>query len=94
MEEKILKVKEEVADKLDLPRDIVLDVPKLTIIGNKEITIENHKGILAFQETFIKVNSNLGTIELRGKNFEITFIGGNTLCLRGGFSNIIYEEKR
>lgn len=94
MEEKIIKVKEEVADKLDLPREIVLDIPKLTIIGNKEITIENHKGILAFQESLIKVNSSLGVIELQGKDFEITFIGGNTLCLRGSFSNIVYEEKR
>ena len=45
MEDKINKAKESLADQ-NLPRDIMLNIPKISIIGNNEITIENHKGIV------------------------------------------------
>ncbi|MFR2299238.1 MAG: YabP/YqfC family sporulation protein, partial [Clostridium paraputrificum] len=57
MEEKINKGREMLVDKFDLPAEIVMDIPKIIITGNKEITIENHKGISNFEKNLIKVNS-------------------------------------
>ncbi len=93
MEDILDKAKELLSDKLDLPRDIMLDVPKITILGDREINIENHKGIVAFDDSLIKVNSKAGIICIQGTSFEIVFIGGNTLVLNGKFSNIYYEGK-
>lgn len=91
MENKIKKVKENMTSKLELPRDIVFDLPKITIIGNNEITIENHKGIVLFEEKEIKINSGIGLISIYGNDFEILFMGGKTLTLRGAFRMISYE---
>ncbi len=93
MQGKLQKAKEVMADKLDLPRDVVLDIPKITMVGDRELTIENHKGIAIFEEGLIKINSRLGKISITGDKLEIVFIGGNTLALRGSFNNICYEEK-
>ncbi len=93
MEERIDKAKGRLASKLDLPRDIILDLPRITIIGDNEITIENHKGIITFENYLIKINSKVGIICIKGENFEIVFIGGNTITLSGRFTNIIYEGK-
>ena len=49
MEEKLNKGREILVDKFDLPAEIVMDIPKIIITGNKEITIENHKGISSFE---------------------------------------------
>ena len=54
MEDKINKAKESLADQLDLPRDIMLNIPKISIIGNNEITIENHKGIVFFGDKEVR----------------------------------------
>ena len=67
MEEKINKGREMLVDKFDLPAEIVMDIPKIIITGNKEITIENHKGISNFEKNLIKVNSKSWQYKYRGK---------------------------
>lgn len=91
MREKVYRSKEDVAQKLGLPRDVVLDIPKIIITGDNELIIENHKGIIMFEEDEIKVNSNVGVISLQGKKLEILFIGGSTVVLGGKFKGINYE---
>ncbi len=91
MEEKINNIKEKMIEKLELPRDIVMNVPKITITGDNEITIENHKGISSFDNDKIKVNTKVGVITIRGKDFEILFLGGSTITVGGKFESITYE---
>lgn len=91
MNNKIYNTKEVIADRLDLPRDILLDIPKIVITGNNEINIENHKGIILFEDNLVKINSKIGSISILGKGFEILFIGGSTLTISGVFKSVIYE---
>jgi sporulation protein YqfC len=91
VEEKLYRTREAIAQHLELPRDVVLNVPKITITGDSEITIENHKGIILFEDKQIKVNSRVGLISIYGSNFEILFIGGSTLTISGKFKSVAYE---
>ncbi|MGL4774073.1 MAG: sporulation protein YqfC [Clostridium sp.] len=91
MEEKINKGKEFVADKLQMPREVIFDIPRIVITGNEEITIEHHKGIITFDKENIRVNSKLGPIKVSGKNFEILFIGSTSITVSGKFKAIEYE---
>ena len=84
------QTKEIIAEKFDLPREIILDLPKITITGEKEIEIENHKGIVLFDEEEVKINSSFGLISIKGKGFEILFMGGATITLKGKFKSITY----
>ena len=93
MEEKFQKSKEKILNKLDFPSDISLDLPKIVVIGNREITIENHKGIIAFESNMVKINSRVGAITIDGRNFEILFIGETSITIKGIFSGVSYEEK-
>ncbi|WP_026884887.1 sporulation protein YqfC [Clostridium akagii] len=93
MENKISKVKEKLADKLDIPKDIALSMPRIIVIGNEEITIENHQGILKFCDDFIKVKCCYGNMYINGYNLEILFISGRTVVLGGKFKSIEYEGR-
>lgn len=84
-------VKERVVDTLELPPDIALNVPKITILAKKEITIENHKGIMKFSDTELVVNTSLGPLTIQGENLEIAFVGGTTLALKGRFKGVVYD---
>lgn len=92
MEEKFQKGKEKILDKLEFPRDISLDLPKVIVVGNREITIENHKGIILFQTDMVKINSRIGAILIRGEEFEILFIAENSITISGIFKGISYER--
>lgn len=93
MESKISKAKKDLAEKLNMPKDVVLNIPKIIIVSNDEITIENHQGILQFNDNFIKIKSILGNISIQGSDFEILFISGTTIVLSGIFKSVEYEGK-
>jgi sporulation protein YqfC len=91
MENKINNAKEVLAKTLNFPKEIMLDLPRITITGDNEIDIENHKGIMLFEEDEVKINSKVGFIVIKGSGFEILFIGGTTVTISGNFKSITYE---
>ncbi|MBS5937170.1 sporulation protein YqfC [Clostridium sartagoforme] len=91
MQEKFEKSRDIIAEKFDLPKDVVLNLPKITIIGNNEITIENHKGIILFERDIIKINTKVKVINIQGENFEILYIGDSTITISGRFKSVSYE---
>lgn len=93
MEERLEKAKGYISDKFELPKDVIMNLPRIIVVGKEEITIENHKGILSFNSNMVKINSGIGTVIVEGKNFEILFMGGSTLTIGGKFESIVYGEK-
>jgi len=91
MEYKINSAKEVLARKLNFPKEIIMDLPRITVTGDNEIDIENHKGIMLFEEYEVKINSKVGYIVIKGSGFEILFIGGTTISISGNFKSITYE---
>ena len=71
MKDKFTRGKEFIAEKLELPLDVILDIPKIVLLGKEELTIENHKGIVSFNNNEIRVDSKNGIIKVEGNNFEI-----------------------
>ena len=86
-------MREEISNKLNLPKEIILDIPKVIIVGKGEITIENHKGILSFDNNVVRINSKLGPIKIEGNNFEILYIGSSTITVSGRFKTMFYERE-
>ena len=43
MKNKLIRGKEFLAEKLDIPIDVMIDIPKIILLGKEELTIENHK---------------------------------------------------
>lgn len=91
MRARIDKSREIIAEKLDIPKDIIMSLPKITITGDEEITIENHKGIILFERNLIKINTKVRPINIQGENFEILYIGDSTITISGKFNSVIYE---
>lgn len=91
MEDKLYNTKQNIADKLDLPRDIILNMPQIKVTGDNEIIIENHKGVVLFNEDQVKINSGVGLISIYGRGFEVLFMGGSTITIGGKFKSIVYE---
>ena len=91
MKEKIERTREILSEKFDLPKDVIMNLPKITIIGDSEITIENHKGIILFERSIIKINTKAKIINIEGENYEILYIGESTITISGKFKSISYE---
>lgn len=71
------------ADLLELPKDLVLDLPRITIVGQQELALENHKGIIEYDSEQIKINLARGYLEIDGESLELKFIMQDELSIVG-----------
>ncbi|WP_303861815.1 sporulation protein YqfC [Alkalibaculum bacchi] len=85
---KIENIKENVSDALELPKEITLNLPKVTMVGSTQIRIENHKGIIEYSESKIRVNSKIGIIVITGKNLFIRNIIKEEVLLEGKLESV------
>lgn len=81
-------IKANLSDALELPLDITLDLPKICIIGNKEVSINNHKGIIEYGSKLIRINSKIGIIKVIGSYLEIKNILAEEILIIGDIENI------
>lgn len=75
---------------LDLPQDIVLDLPRITMIGNVQLYIENHRGVKHFSPDKLLLSLSKGDIEIRGKNLVIRAILTEEVFIEGTIDDVKY----
>ena len=79
------------ADSANLPKDVVLGVPILTLTGHYEVNIENYRGILEYTEQLIRINVRSGQIRITGKSLEINYYTTTDMKITGKVEKIEYS---
>ncbi|NLK51098.1 MAG: sporulation protein YqfC [Syntrophomonadaceae bacterium] len=75
---------------LDLPPDLTLDLPKITLIGNIQLIIENHRGLIEFSATKTVINTNRWPLVLTGQNLLVRSIRVDELMIEGLIETISF----
>lgn len=88
MKKKMDNFKYNVSEALELPKDVVLDLPKITIMGNIELNISNHKGIIEYTQETLRINSNIGIIKINGNNMELKTILSEEIIVVGNIEKV------
>jgi sporulation protein YqfC len=83
---------EKITHFLDLPQEIIYNLPKVTLIGNLQVLIENHRGIIEYSTGKVRVSVNTGEIEVVGKELVICNITRDEICLDGDISGLKYHR--
>ena len=84
------------ADKLatgfDIPKETVYDVPYITLVGNKEIEIENFMSILAYEEEMICLKTQCGELRIEGTHLEARHMDSESMRIKGNIQNIAFKK--
>jgi sporulation protein YqfC len=80
------------ADFLEIPKDLVMDIPKVTIIGRNELYLVNHRGIIEYSLNRVRINLSRGFMEIEGDDLEIKALLPEELSLYGEFKSIRYMD--
>ncbi|MBS4217108.1 sporulation protein YqfC [Bacillus sp. FJAT-49711] len=80
------------AFKMELPPDVVMDLPRVTIVGQLHIYIENHKGLLVFTDKELRLLLKQGQLLIKGKSFVIKTILPDELLLEGKIEEVQYLD--
>ncbi len=73
---------------LDLPKEIVYNLPKVTLIGNMQVLLENHRGIIEYSAEKVRIAINSGEMEITGEGLFIRNINRDEISLDGDISAI------
>jgi len=75
---------------MDLPPDVMMDLPRITMVGQIHIYIENHRGLLAFSDREVRLLLEQGQLLVKGKAFVIKTIMPEEILLEGKIDQVIY----
>lgn len=77
---------------LEVPDEVALRVPKLTILKFEEVLIENYKGILEYQDFFVRIQTYMGIININGFKLTLEEMTTDDLIVKGKIESIDFES--
>jgi sporulation protein YqfC len=79
------------AEGLALPADLVYDLPRLTAVAGLSLTVENHRGLLAFAPEQVTIAAGAGRIVVRGSDLRVGVVRVEEITVTGRLLAILFE---
>lgn len=76
-------VLESVAELFDLPGDVVAGLPRLEMVGSRQLYLEHHSGILSYADDCIDVNTPAGALRVTGEKLTLLAMTAGELRIGG-----------
>ena len=77
---------------LEMPKEVLSNVPKITMLGFEEMIIENYKGILEYEEFYIRINTFIGIININGFNLRLNQLTDEAVSVTGKIESMDWES--
>ncbi len=85
---------ERIAEITEIPKDYIMNLPRITILGTKEVYVDNYKGLLEYSHELIRLATTNKIIIIKGTGLIITrivedavFVGGNIISVEFSTKN-------
>ena len=83
--------KETLSDAWGIPKDLALDLPHMTLSGNRELYLENYKSLLKYSTEEIIAGGKKFRVTIVGKKLEIKRIRREDIVILGEITAIQFE---
>ena len=82
---------EKTAEVFDLPGDVVAGLPRIELVGSRELRMENHKGILSYGADEIHISGGKLVVKVRGAGLGVKSMNASQLLLTGAIRAVELE---
>lgn len=80
-----------------IPREIITNDPRITLIGREEVIVENHKGLILYEEHLVKINTIRCPLWIKGSGLLVKRMDEEVMVISGKIKSVEYvnldEEK-
>ncbi len=76
------------SDNLNLPKDVLFDIPVITVSGKNELTVDNYKNIRDFSDKKLTVNTKASKIIITGTQLSISCLTKEKNIVKGCFKTL------
>ena len=86
-------IREKFAEVTDLPKDFVMDMARITLLGNRQIQVENYRGIVEYTDSIIRLDMNNKQIKICGNDLLIENLAEKTVYIGGNIISVEFCSK-
>lgn len=86
------RLKNKMIESAELPRDVVMGMPVLTMIGQSELSLENYRGILEYTDTLVRILTRAGQIKVSGRGIHVAYYTNDEMKITGHIESIEYQH--
>lgn len=77
-----------VAELFDLPADLLAGLPRLEMVGGRQLYLEHHTGLLSYTEQQIDANTSAGVLRIRGERLTLMAMTAGELRIGGRIDSL------
>ena len=77
------KVKREITAALALPKEIVLNLPLISLYGNEELKLENYKGVVEYTDERVRIATSIGVLRIEGRALLLKQVTSEKISVNG-----------
>lgn len=81
-------LRKQMTEALELPKEIMLGLPLISMIGREEVTIENYKGILEYSEESVRISTAVGILHINGRGLCLRQLSGECMVVTGRLESL------
>lgn len=87
-------MRQRAAEWLDVPPDVLMNVPRVEVVGHLQVRIINHRGIARFGPRLVVVRLPAAgaTVSVEGARLVIGWISREELLVTGVIRHLRFEE--
>lgn len=81
-------VREKLSRFLDLPGDVITGLPRIELIGDREVRVEGHRGILSCGTQEVHVAGGKLTVQIRGEDLRLSAMNEREVLITGEIAGV------
>ena len=85
-------LKNRISELSELPKDVALGIPMLTMIGQMEMIIENYRGIIEYTDILVRIHTKDGQIKVVGNSLKVDYYTNDEMKITGCIVSVEYVK--
>lgn len=86
------QLKESMILSLEIPQDLAFSEPLLTVVGQREICVENYRSILEYTPCRLQILTRRGRLVIEGETLQILYYHREEMKIGGRIRRILFED--
>ncbi|HBQ96848.1 MAG: sporulation protein YqfC [Firmicutes bacterium] len=81
-----------VAQWLEIPPEVLVNVPRIEVVGHLQFRVENHRGLEKYGPDLIVLRLFEGYLVVRGEKLVIGWIDAGEILVTGEVRSLMFQE--
>ena len=86
------RIKQQMSGFLEIPGNVILDLPKIVMLGSLQLIVENHRGILKYTSELVCINVSEGELVIRGTGLKLRNVLPEEIYVEGHIKSVAFED--